>query len=57
MERDDQLIQEFPAGKGWAYRNAGFTMLFRIVSRLTGRTLSEFITEAVFEPYGFRETG
>ncbi|MBD0383725.1 serine hydrolase domain-containing protein [Paenibacillus sedimenti] len=57
MEREGQLIQEFPAGKGWAYRNAGIALLFRIVSRLTGMTLSEFMTVAVFEPYGLRETG
>ncbi|MDT3426336.1 CubicO group peptidase (beta-lactamase class C family) [Paenibacillus forsythiae] len=57
MEREGQLIQEFPAGKGWAYRNAGIALLFQIISRLTGMTLSEFMTEAVFKPYGLRETG
>ncbi|WP_245856171.1 serine hydrolase domain-containing protein [Paenibacillus rigui] len=57
MEREGKLIQEFPAGNGWAYRNAGIAMLFEIVFRLTGMTLSEFMTEAVFEPYGLRETG
>lgn len=57
MEREGQLIQEFPAGRGWAYRNTGIEMLFKIVFRLTGMTLSEFMNIAVFEPYGLRETG
>lgn len=57
IEQEGKLIQEFPAGTGWAYRNAGIALLVRIIPRLTGMTLSEFMTEAVFEPYGLRETG
>lgn len=57
MEREGQHIQEFSAGRGWAYRNTGIAMLFEIVFRLTGMTLSEFMTEAVFELYGLHETG
>ncbi|WP_216855398.1 serine hydrolase domain-containing protein [Paenibacillus alba] len=57
MEVQGKLIQEFTAGRGWAYRNVGIAMLFEIVFRLTRMTLSEFLTEAVFEPYGLRETG
>jgi CubicO group peptidase (beta-lactamase class C family) len=57
MEREGQLIQEFPAGRGWSYRNAGITLLFRIVSRLTGKSFSKFMTEMVYEPYGLSETG
>lgn len=57
MERDGQLLREFSVGEGWAYRNIGTELLYRIVCHLTGLTLSEFITEAIFEPYGFHETG
>ncbi|RJX39859.1 class A beta-lactamase-related serine hydrolase [Paenibacillus pinisoli] len=57
MERDGQLIREFEPGCGWAYRNTGIRMLTLLVVRLTGQTLSSFLKERVFDPYGLRETG
>ncbi|MFF2885876.1 serine hydrolase domain-containing protein [Paenibacillus sp. NPDC057967] len=56
-ESEGGLIREFEPGLGWAYRNTGIRMLTGLVARLTGQTVSSFLQERVFNPYGLRESG
>ncbi|MDQ0060936.1 CubicO group peptidase (beta-lactamase class C family) [Paenibacillus harenae] len=55
--KDGMLAKEFKAGEGWAYRNTGIDLLFRLVHVLTGMTLSEWLEQELFIPYRFDETG
>jgi len=56
-EDNGRILRAFPAGTGWAYNNTGVGMLVELVIRLTGRTLSEFMQQNVFEPYRLAATG
>ena len=40
----------FPAGREHSYSNTGYVLLAWIVSRVTGKTLHDFLKEHVFEP-------
>lgn len=51
------VIREFPAGEGWAYRSIGVRLLTEIIQKVTGRTISDIITELVFESLNLKETG
>lgn len=57
VEENGTFVREFPAGKGWSYRNPGITMLIQLVRHLSGQTLSEFMDKEVFSIVGLRETG
>ncbi|WP_259391431.1 serine hydrolase [Paenibacillus sp. 1011MAR3C5] len=57
VESEGQLQREFDPGMGWAYRNVGIRMLTRLVAQLSGQTLSSFMKDRVFNPYGLQETG
>ncbi len=52
-----QLEREFEPGESWAYRGLGIDMLCDIVRKTTGNTISQLLTEQVFEPLGFKRTG
>lgn len=52
-----ELKREFPAGEGWAYRNVGVDLLTSIIHQTTGKTIAAILTEQVFDPLGFKETG
>lgn len=57
IEQEGELSREFRAGGNWAYRNPGINMLFELVSNLSGKSLSTFMRENVFEIYKLNETG
>lgn len=56
-EVDGEICREFAAGQSWAYRGINISLLTRIVKETTGKTVSEILTEYVFQPLGFTETG
>lgn len=55
--KQGKLASEFAAGEDWAYRNTGIALLFELVQRQTGHSLSEWMRRQVFEPYDLNETG
>ncbi|WNC12229.1 serine hydrolase domain-containing protein [Brevibacillus brevis] len=52
-----EIIREFPPGQGWSYRGVGIDMLADIVKRTTGKTIAQIVSEQIFAPLGFAETG
>ncbi|MCD9025546.1 serine hydrolase domain-containing protein [Cohnella silvisoli] len=57
FEDRGEMSREFRAGENWAYRNIGINMLIRLVSNLSGKTLSTFMQDVVFEIYKLNDTG
>ncbi|GED72636.1 penicillin-binding protein [Brevibacillus reuszeri] len=55
--KNDELIREFAPGLSWSYRGAGIDMLTRIVKETTGKTVAQVLSENVFEPLGFTQSG
>ncbi|WP_232697193.1 serine hydrolase domain-containing protein [Brevibacillus daliensis] len=51
------IYREFAPGKSWAYRGIGIDMLTQIVKITTGKTVAEIVTEQVFQPLGFKQSG
>jgi CubicO group peptidase (beta-lactamase class C family) len=54
---DGEIQQEFSPGQSWAYRGIGIDMLTQIVKNTTGKTVAEIVSEQVFQPLNFKETG
>ena len=55
----DELIQRYAGGKldfepgtQWSYSNTGFVILGRVVEKVTGQTLGEFMTQRILQPLG-----
>ena len=46
----------FPAGTGWQYANAGYTLLSQIVERVSGQSFGDFLEHRIFAPVGMRHT-
>jgi len=57
IEQAGEIAREFKPGENWAYRNVGIDMLTRLVTHLSGQTLSAFLQDRVFGVYGLNETG
>ncbi|MCH1625263.1 serine hydrolase domain-containing protein [Ferdinandcohnia quinoae] len=55
--RDGRLFREFPPGTSWAYRDCSIDMLAEIIRKTTGETIAEILSEQVFTPLNFTETG
>ncbi|MEK5070908.1 serine hydrolase domain-containing protein [Sporosarcina sp. FSL K6-1508] len=53
----DEIIREFIPGQSWAYRGIGIDMLTQIVKNSTGKTIAEIVSELVFQPMKFNQTG
>ena len=51
------IVREFPAGEGWAYRGIGVVLLTEIIQNTTGKTISDIVTELAFESLNLKETG
>lgn len=43
-------------GETWSYNNGGYVLLSRIVERLSGMPLAEFLRARIFEPVGMADT-
>lgn len=54
---EGEIIREFAPGKEWAYRGIGIDMLTNIIKNTTRKTVAEIISEQVFQPLKFNETG
>ncbi len=51
-----QKDTNFPAGEQYLYSNSNYLLLAHLVQRASGRTLSEFAREEIFEPLGMENT-
>lgn len=66
MERPispDQLLSEYAGGKldfepgsNWSYSNTGYTLLGRVVERVSGEPFGRFLSRRIFEPLGMKDT-
>ena len=46
----------FDPGQQWAYRNINFMLLARVVEKVSGQSLAEFLKERIFRPLGMGQT-
>jgi len=49
--------QDFEPGKGWNYSNTGYLILGKIVEKISGETLENYLQENIFTPVGMENTG
>ncbi|HMQ49122.1 MAG TPA: serine hydrolase domain-containing protein [Saprospiraceae bacterium] len=54
IKRQKEL--NFIPGEKFSYSNTGHTLLAEVVSRVSGKTFSEFAKEQIFEPLGMKNT-
>ena len=47
----------FEPGEHWMYSNPGYTLLARIVERVSGQSFREFTDREIFDPLGMTSTG
>lgn len=60
LERYVELLaeqtQNHPLGATWSYCNAGFSVLGRVIEKLTGKTWDQALRERLFTPLGLTHT-
>lgn len=56
-ERFRKKPLDFNPGTKWAYSNSGYVLLGRIVERVSGEKLAEFLDQNIFKPLGLVATG
>ncbi len=54
---NNQIDREFIPGESWAYRGVGVDLLTQIVYQTTGQTVAEIVSEHIFQPLEFKESG
>jgi CubicO group peptidase (beta-lactamase class C family) len=54
--RDPQLNFQYDPGERFRYSGEGFVFLMRVVEKITGQSLEEWMRETVFEPQGMERT-
>lgn len=47
---------DFEPGESWNYSNTGYLILGEIVEQVSGKTLPDYMEEAIFEPAGMKNT-
>lgn len=47
---------DFDPGTRWSYSNTGYTILGRVLERVTGKPLGTLLEERIFRPLGMRQT-
>jgi D-alanyl-D-alanine carboxypeptidase len=47
---------DFDPGTRWSYSNTGYTILGRVIERVTGKPLDRLLDERIFQPLGMRRT-
>jgi D-alanyl-D-alanine carboxypeptidase len=47
---------DFDPGTRWSYSNTGYTILGRVLERVTGKPLGTLLEERLFRPLGMRQT-
>lgn len=50
VERWGAAAHDFPPGSKWAYSNTGYVVLARLVERVSGQPLGEFLHDRIFAP-------
>ena len=53
----DEVTQNHPLGATWSYCNSGFSLMGRVIEKLTGGTWDQALRERVFLPLGLKHTG
>lgn len=53
---NDQLQLAFAPGERFSYSGEGFSYLQRVVEKITGKGLEQFMRERVFEPFGMKDS-
>jgi CubicO group peptidase (beta-lactamase class C family) len=53
----DQAAQNHPLGATWSYCNSGFSLMGRVIEKLTGGTWDAAIRERLVQPLGLTRTG
>jgi dipeptidyl aminopeptidase/acylaminoacyl peptidase/CubicO group peptidase (beta-lactamase class C family) len=53
----DQAAQNHPLGATWSYCNSGFSLIGRVIEKLTGGTWDAAIQERIIRPLGLAHTG
>jgi len=51
-----EQTQNHPLGATWSYCNAGFSVLGRVIEKLTGKTWDQALRERLFTPLGLAHT-
>ncbi len=52
----DEVAQNHPLGATWSYCNSGFSLMGRVIEKLTGGTWDQVMRERIFLPLGLRHT-
>ncbi len=48
---------DFRPGEGRKYSNSGYVLLTAVIEKASGKSYADFLSEAVFQPLGMRDTG
>ena len=56
VARLDEAAQNHPLGATWSYSNSGFTLVGRVIERLTGGTWDRAMRDRLFERLGLTHT-
>ncbi|MGB1141655.1 MAG: serine hydrolase domain-containing protein [Halioglobus sp.] len=51
------LLREAPAGEKWVYKTGETNLIGVLVSSATGKTLSEYLSEKIWVPFGMQQDG
>ncbi|WP_163582914.1 serine hydrolase domain-containing protein [Gracilibacillus saliphilus] len=54
---NDELIRSSSPGSEWVYNDAGLSLLYKIITNISKRTVNGILQEYVFNPLEFSETG
>jgi len=57
VARLDEVAQNHPLGATWSYCNSGFSLIGRVVEKLTGTTWDQAMRERIFVPLALGHTG
>jgi D-alanyl-D-alanine carboxypeptidase len=59
----DELLRQYAGGKldfepgtKWSYSNTGYILLGRVVEKVSGQSLGEFLVRRIFKPFGMEHT-
>ena len=52
-----RLPREAPAGSKWLYKTGETNLIGVLVSQATGKTLSQYLSEKIWKPYGMEQDG
>jgi CubicO group peptidase (beta-lactamase class C family) len=56
MQEYATMPLDFDPGTRWSYSNTGYTILGRVLEKVTGKPLGDLLEERIFRPVGMRQT-